>query len=88
MYFIVHYNLSATWFASTQTNLWITDTGKEGLSLYFNLCEDVTCPCTEPGHKRCWLFEAFNSCVGVTCSNWLGQDPDLRLSPPSPNTIY
>lgn len=49
------------------TNLCII--GKEGLSLYFNLCEDVTCPCTEPGHKRCGLFEAFNSCVGITCSN-------------------
>jgi len=51
------------------TNLWIIDTGKEGLSLYFSLCEDVTFPCTEPGHKRCGLFEAFNSCVGTICSN-------------------
>lgn len=53
------------------------DTGKEGLSLYFSLCEDVPYPCAGPG--RCWLFEGFNSCMGITCSNWLGQDPDLRL---------
>lgn len=64
-----------------RTYLWTNDTGNEGRSLCFTLWEVVTWPCTVPGYKRWWLVRVFNSWLGPTCSNWLGQEPDLNDRP-------